>query len=55
MSLVDSALALEALSGDSDRQFPHGMQALREEIAANPEQYRWAIQEDARRRLEQKR
>lgn len=52
MSLFDSAMALEALSGDSDRQMPHSMRAMREEIAANPEKYRWATQEHARRQRE---
>jgi hypothetical protein len=54
MSLFESAMALEALSGDSDRQFPHGMKALRDEIAANPEKYQWAIEENARRQAEKK-
>lgn len=48
-SLAEQALMLEALSGESDRDFPRGMAALREEAAADPDRWRWAISEHRRR------
>jgi hypothetical protein len=43
---------LEALSGDSDLEFPHGMAAYREEARENPGKWRWCIDEAARRKSE---
>lgn len=49
-SQAEQALMLEALSGDSDRDFPHGMAAMREEARRNPERWEWCISEAARRK-----
>lgn len=49
-SLAEQALMLEALSGDSDRQFPHSMKAYRKEAQANPDKWRWCIEEAKRRK-----
>jgi hypothetical protein len=52
-SLAEQALMLEALSGDSDKEFPHSMRAYREEAAANPERWAWCIREaDLRARIQ---
>ena len=49
-SLAETALMLEALSGESDRDMPHGMAAYREEALRNPDKWRWSIEEAARRK-----
>ena len=51
-SMAEQALMLEALSGDSDWDFPHGMAAYREEARVNPDKWRWCIEEAARRKRE---
>lgn len=47
-SLAQSAIMLEALSGYSDREFPHSMRAYREEAARDPEKWRWSVNEATR-------
>jgi hypothetical protein len=50
--MFETSMMLAALSGEEDKNFPHGMAAYRKEALENPEKWKWSIEEAKRRKAD---